>query len=52
MLLVPTGIINSTHEPPTFYGVESPDVDKKITSTAWREAGVGILGELPPAAEL
>ncbi len=48
ILLVPTGIINSTHEPPTFYGVERPDVDKKIIPTTWGEAGVGILGELAP----
>ena len=33
LVLVPLGIINETHEPPTFYGVERPDVDKNIGSS-------------------
>jgi len=48
MVLVPVGIINETHEPPTFYGVERPDVDKYIIPTTWREAGIGIFGDLAP----
>jgi hypothetical protein len=48
LMLVPVGIINETHEPPTFYGVERPDVDKNIIPTTWWEAGVGIFGEVLP----
>ena len=30
VFLVPTGILNETHEPPTFYGVERNDVENVI----------------------
>ncbi len=40
MMLVPVGIINETHEPPTFYGVERPEVEKYVLPTTWREGGV------------
>ena len=33
MLLVPVGIINERHEPPTYYGVERPFVDTVIVPT-------------------
>ena len=46
LMLVPMGIMNETHEPPTFYGVERPDVDKNIIPTTWWEAGVGLFGDL------
>ena len=39
--LVPTGILNETHEPPTFYGVERNDVENIIIPSTWWEAGVG-----------
>jgi hypothetical protein len=48
LMLVPVGIINETHEPPTFYGVERPDVDRVIIPTTWWEAGVGIHGNIAP----
>jgi hypothetical protein len=48
LMLVPVGIINETHEPPTFYGVERPDLDKVIIPTTWWEAGVGIFGDIAP----
>jgi len=48
VVLVPVGIINETHEPPSFYGVERPDVDKSIIPTTWWEAGAGIHGEITP----
>lgn len=41
LFLVPVGILNETHEPPTFYGVERNDVESVILPTTWREAGVG-----------
>jgi len=30
VFLIPLGIINETHEPPTFYGVERNEVEKRI----------------------
>jgi len=39
LFLVPVGILNETHEPPTFYGVERNDVEKNIIPTTWWEAG-------------
>ncbi len=42
--LVPAGIVNETHEPPTFYGVERNPVENKIIPTTWREGGVSIQG--------
>jgi hypothetical protein len=48
LFLVPVGILNETHEPPTFYGVERPDVEKNIIPTTWWEAGVGIFGDVAP----
>lgn len=40
LILTPVGIINETHEPTTFYGVERNRVEKYIIPTTWREAGV------------
>ncbi|MFK5959142.1 MAG: porin [Lutibacter sp.] len=50
LMLVPMGIINEFHEPPTFYGVERPNVDNYIVPTTWRELGVGISGKLDNAS--
>lgn len=44
LVLVPVGIINPIHEPPTFNGVERPNVDKFLIPTTWRESGIGIFG--------
>ncbi len=44
--ILPVGIINWTHEPNTFYGVERPEVEKRIIPSTWWEAGVGLNGEL------
>lgn len=38
--LVPVGLLNETHEPPTFYGVERNAVEKNIIPSTWWEAGV------------
>lgn len=40
LFLIPVGIINETHEPPTFYGVERNAVEKNIIPATWWEAGV------------
>lgn len=47
LLLIPMGIINEYHEPPTFNGVERPLIDKYITPTTWREIGLGVAGSIP-----
>jgi len=44
--LIPVGILNDTHEPPTFYGVERNEVEKNIIPTTWWEAGVRLSGDL------
>ena len=44
--LVPIGILNETHEPPTFFGVERNEVETRIVPSTWREAGVGVHGEI------
>ncbi|SMO54418.1 outer membrane beta-barrel protein [Fodinibius sediminis] len=45
IMLVPMGIVNPVHEPPTFNGVERPNVEKYIIPSTWREAGAGIYGK-------
>ncbi len=44
LFLLPLGILNETHEPPTFYGVERNDVESIIIPSTWWEAGVGLNG--------
>ena len=46
--ILPIGILNVTHEPNTFYGVERNEVEKRIIPATWWEAGVGLNGELAP----
>jgi hypothetical protein len=41
LFLIPVGIMNETHEPDTFYGVERNEVEKYIIPTTWWEAGIG-----------
>jgi hypothetical protein len=52
LVLPPVGIINETHEPPTFNGVERPDFDHDVIPTTWREIGVGALGRVPGVSGL
>ncbi len=47
--LLPVGIINETHEPDSFYGVERNPVEKNIIPATWWEAGVKLHGELAAA---
>jgi hypothetical protein len=42
LFLVPVGIINETHEPPAFYGVERNAVEKNIIPATWWEAGAAV----------
>ena len=46
LILMPMGIINVYHEPPSFDGVDRPDVDLYVIPSTWREPGIGIFGEL------
>jgi len=46
LMLIPMGIQNLYHEPPTFNGVERTNVDKYIVPTTWREMGVAVSGSL------
>lgn len=46
MVLIPVGIINERHEPPTFHGVERTFVDSVIVPTTWRDVGAGVFGDL------
>ena len=47
LVLPPVGIVNETHEPPTFNGVARPAFDHDVIPTTWREIGVGALGSVP-----
>jgi hypothetical protein len=44
MVLVPVGIINEFHEPPTFYGSLRPETESAIIPTTWRTNGFGVVG--------
>jgi hypothetical protein len=44
LLLVPMGWINEVHEPPYFFGVNRPEVERQIIPTTWRENGAGLFG--------
>lgn len=46
LMLIPMGIINEYHEPPTYNGVERPSVDTYIVPTTWRELGAGVAGTI------
>ena len=50
LMLVPMGIINEYHEPPTFNGVERPNLDNIIVPTTWREIGAGFTGRIDNAS--
>jgi len=44
LVLVPMGYINEIHEPTSYFGVNRPEVERKIIPATWRENGVGVLG--------
>lgn len=45
MVLIPLGITNEYHEPPTYFSVRQPYLEKKLFPFTWRENGVGVYGE-------
>ena len=48
-VITPIGIVNSKHEPPTFNGVERPNVAKYIIPSTWSSDGIGVFGNLMPS---
>ena len=44
VVLISAGVINETHEPPTFLSVERPDYNKYIIPTTWFGNGVHLYG--------
>ena len=46
LILMPMGPLNQTHEPPLFFSVERPYVQKRIIPTTWQEPGVGAFGQI------
>jgi hypothetical protein len=44
LFLLPLGIVNETHEPPTFYGVERNSIENVIIPSTWWEAGAALSG--------
>ncbi|MGI9263771.1 MAG: porin [Gammaproteobacteria bacterium] len=44
LFLMPVGLLNETHEPPFFFGVERNPVEKNIIPTSWWEGGASVLG--------
>jgi len=43
-MLIPMGIVNERHEPPTFFGVERPSFYKYIVPSTWFSDGAGVFG--------
>lgn len=48
LFLIPVGILNEIHEPPTFYGVERNPIETNIIPTTWWEGGAALYGRLAP----
>lgn len=44
--LIPVGLINETHEPDTFYGVERNKVEAEVVPATWWETGLMLSGTI------
>jgi len=44
LFLIPSGLLNLSHEPTRYYGVERNFVETAIIPTTWREGGVSLYG--------
>ena len=44
-VLIPVGPLNEFHEPPRYYSVERPYVERYIIPTTWQENGAGFVGQ-------
>jgi hypothetical protein len=45
LFLIPAGLLNTSHEPTAYYGVERNFVETAIIPSTWRELGLGLSGE-------
>lgn len=45
LFLIPAGLLNESHEPTNFYGVQRNFVENLIIPTTWREGGVALHGD-------
>lgn len=52
LFLMPVGILNETHEPPVFYGVERNPVERNVIPSTWWEGGAGVSGDLGAGVSL
>ena len=52
VFLIPVGITNETHEPPTFYGVERNVVEKELNANTWWEGGISAQTALGETADI
>jgi len=52
LVLPPIGILNETHEPTTFNGVDRPQFDHDVIPATWRDIGIGLVGNLPGSSGL
>ncbi|MDW8294847.1 MAG: FlxA-like family protein [Aquificaceae bacterium] len=48
LLLMPVGIVNEVHEPPTFPSAERPFFERRIAMSTWEEMGFGVYGTVGP----
>ena len=46
LFLIPSGLLNTNHEPTAYYGVERNFVETAIIPSTWREAGLGLSSTL------
>lgn len=44
MVLLPVGIVNEQHEPPTYLGALRPETESQIIPSTWRGNGGGLVG--------
>ena len=44
LFLIPSGILNTAHEPTQYFGVHRNFVETSIIPTTWREGGIGVTG--------
>ena len=44
LFLIPSGLLNTAHEPTQYFGVTRNFVETSIIPTTWREGGIGLTG--------
>jgi hypothetical protein len=45
LFLIPSGLLNESHEPTHYYGVQRNFIEKLIIPSTWREGGVALHGD-------